>query len=430
MFLKINFDEKSKKIKFKEEYKNFSNFLCLLEEIFKIKKEDIKISFIDIKKNEREIQNDNDITIFLESKKKKKFVEIFITKKIEKCFKKRNPKLEETIERIFEESGFLDVDEIEDLHKMILDKVNFQKEKINEKKGKEKLTREMKEKCERKKIMEEERVERELLLKQRIFDKILDEDRYMRERKERERFLEEKIEQRKLQEEKEKIEREKLKKEKIEQEKLEREKIEQEKLEKEKIERREKLQKEKSLQNKQKKIKLESEKLKKHQTSEINILSESLLLAKTDFITKITNLEKKLKNFQKKVIHKNIFCDICKNNKKFIEGIRYKCLICEDFDLCQNCEKLNIHSHTMIKCNFEINNKLLQKMQRAYKNEVVVKKIIKIDPKNPKMELIEFTLGKAKTQKDFLLREKFVFVNKNLNLEDFYIELKKNEKLF
>jgi len=40
----------------------------------------------------------------------------------------------------------------------------------------------------------------------------------------------------------------------------------------------------------------------------------------------------------------NAFCDNC--NAK-IRGIRYKCLVCDDFDLCETCEQLpNVHNDT------------------------------------------------------------------------------------
>lgn len=47
-----------------------------------------------------------------------------------------------------------------------------------------------------------------------------------------------------------------------------------------------------------------------------------------------------------KVVHENIVCDICKNE---IIGARYKCLICDDYDLCNSCVQLECHSdHEMI----------------------------------------------------------------------------------
>ena len=42
-------------------------------------------------------------------------------------------------------------------------------------------------------------------------------------------------------------------------------------------------------------------------------------------------------------IHKDIRCDGC--NKKPIEGSRFKCSVCEDFDYCEECEEKNNDSH-------------------------------------------------------------------------------------
>lgn len=46
-------------------------------------------------------------------------------------------------------------------------------------------------------------------------------------------------------------------------------------------------------------------------------------------------------------IHKDIMCNIC---DRMVKGIRYKCDVCFDYDLCENCEKTGAHSeHAMIR---------------------------------------------------------------------------------
>lgn len=40
-------------------------------------------------------------------------------------------------------------------------------------------------------------------------------------------------------------------------------------------------------------------------------------------------------------------CDGCEAFP--IIGNRYKCSVCEDFDYCENCEKIKSHNHPFIK---------------------------------------------------------------------------------
>lgn len=42
---------------------------------------------------------------------------------------------------------------------------------------------------------------------------------------------------------------------------------------------------------------------------------------------------------------KNVFCDSCNNS---IAGKRYKCTVCSDYDLCEECEKKNVHSEHLL----------------------------------------------------------------------------------
>ena len=58
--------------------------------------------------------------------------------------------------------------------------------------------------------------------------------------------------------------------------------------------------------------------------------------------------EKKVKPAEKElIVHNNIICDGC--NEGPIIGIRYKCTVCYDFDLCENCEEILDHQHPLVK---------------------------------------------------------------------------------
>lgn len=46
-------------------------------------------------------------------------------------------------------------------------------------------------------------------------------------------------------------------------------------------------------------------------------------------------------------MHLNIVCDGCQTAN--FKGRRYKCVVCPDFDLCEDCEGKKIHSHPMLR---------------------------------------------------------------------------------
>jgi len=49
------------------------------------------------------------------------------------------------------------------------------------------------------------------------------------------------------------------------------------------------------------------------------------------------------------VVHSNVTCDGC--GQEGIVGTRFKCTVCTDFDVCENCEPQHDRSHPMIKIN-------------------------------------------------------------------------------
>lgn len=50
---------------------------------------------------------------------------------------------------------------------------------------------------------------------------------------------------------------------------------------------------------------------------------------------------------EQKVVHPHIICDSCQT--KDIQGVRYKCAVCADFDLCEKCEAVVQHAHPFLK---------------------------------------------------------------------------------
>jgi hypothetical protein len=94
-----------------------------------------------------------------------------------------------------------------------------------------------------------------------------------------------------------------------------------------------------------------------------------------------------LKDDMNKTIHKGIVCNKC--GKKNIEGIRYKCAQCPNFNLCEICEDNFNHNikHIMIKMRYPAKNEneLVSRINRniSYKNKDMN---YNLEPKEFKME--------------------------------------------
>ena len=291
--------------------------------------------------------------------------------------------------------------EKERLEKERLEKERLEKERLEkERLEKERLEKERleKERLEKERL-EKERLEKERLEKERLEKERLEKERLEKERLEKERLEKERLEKERL--EKERLEKERLEKERLEKERLEKERLEKERLEKERLE-KERLEKERLEKERLEREKLETEssqylssydtylsQLKSHQTELTNKLHtnlETIITQKlssfqndlmktstTEFeklisasMLKLTTLEKSRQNQYKaelskiptshiylstQSIHVGVMCNKCKQNP--ITGSRYKCQICNNYDLCELCEEKNAetneHPHNFIR---------------------------------------------------------------------------------
>ncbi len=81
--------------------------------------------------------------------------------------------------------------------------------------------------------------------------------------------------------------------------------------------------------------------VQKSKSEELKVLEEILQVMKE--IKDSTKLK------LSKIEHKGVFCNMC--NQQDIQGVRYKCHTCADYDICESCESKNIHPHNFIKIN-------------------------------------------------------------------------------
>ncbi|XP_013148852.1 PREDICTED: uncharacterized protein LOC106111356 [Papilio polytes] len=68
-------------------------------------------------------------------------------------------------------------------------------------------------------------------------------------------------------------------------------------------------------------------------------------------------------------VHIDIICDNC---SKPITGFRYKCVNCDDYDLCQKCEMMEAHSHHFMlrmpkPLKYKLADNLIKKWRRLFK---------------------------------------------------------------
>lgn len=75
---------------------------------------------------------------------------------------------------------------------------------------------------------------------------------------------------------------------------------------------------------------------------ELEIAQKEMFAPKRFNVKLLSSKQEKPSQKKDKTIHFGICCDGCDGD---IIGFRYKCIQCEDYDLCAQCEKALIHSH-------------------------------------------------------------------------------------
>lgn len=84
MFLKIIYENQTKKVKFHEKYQNFLAFKSFLEDLFNLSFEHSKVTFIDAEKEEIQISDTHDLEYFIDQFKEDNFATIKVEKLTEK----------------------------------------------------------------------------------------------------------------------------------------------------------------------------------------------------------------------------------------------------------------------------------------------------------------------------------------------------------
>jgi len=88
------------------------------------------------------------------------------------------------------------------------------------------------------------------------------------------------------------------------------------------------------------------------------------------------------------VVHEGVACNGCSVSP--IEGVRYQCQVCDNYDLCERCEAKNEHpvTHTLLKAKQPLTSARKQRQKRQQKenknkNKIEVIEEKKIEYKGP-----------------------------------------------
>ncbi|KAK9484268.1 hypothetical protein V1527DRAFT_470493 [Lipomyces starkeyi] len=91
----------------------------------------------------------------------------------------------------------------------------------------------------------------------------------------------------------------------------------------------------------------------------------------------------------KRAMHFGILCDgpMCKESKHCIVGDRYKCAICENYDLCENCEALPNYphdlTHPMIKLKTPLRNLTVDALEKKPDQDVLDAEVAEVEVEEP-----------------------------------------------
>lgn len=108
------------------------------------------------------------------------------------------------------------------------------------------------------------------------------------------------------------------------------------------------------------------EKLQQVQNEIINEINQKISLTNQSKVILSSQLSKKIENLP---VHAGKQCQVCK--KGDIKGIRYKCTVCPDCNLCEDCERNTSHDpeHVLIKIRKPIDDSTIQIKHFTYINK-------------------------------------------------------------
>lgn len=333
MFLKLSFIDESKKLVFKEDYKQPANVRALVTKLKGYKDNEFSLIFIDMENEQITLRDEFDMAYFLSQKEDgRKYLELMVVKqdlpvehkeenKItpvgEFTIIQKNEEAKETQEQLNNDYG-----------------VELKSEVIQEKKDIP---------------VEEESIEKEDETEENLED--LNVEKIDKENKE---TIEENIPE-ELKEGEIVVDLEIEKEEKIEEQPVITEKKEEEIKENNKEE--------------EKREELPFEKFLGNIIGNISqILQDKNVQNKLNKFQKcISNKIKQHKEAQEAGVHYDISCNGCKVFP--IIGKRFHCMTCNDYDLCFDCEKKDVHNHPMMRLRSPVNwfqlNKLKNKTNKS-----------------------------------------------------------------